>query len=213
MRSPRYLLALWATHLGAIISGALDATLPLFVSRAYGWDSQGAGLLSLCLLAPALIGPPLGAVCDRYGCRALAVASCLVAGLALLLLQTVHGPDLAHKVGLCVLFAALGVVLVVWEIVSAVEIALCAKEEAARDNQGTDSDGESSVLGMALGTANSMFAAGMVVGPIWGGFLYERAGWATMTLSLGVVCGVTCVPSYIWVGGRKIGRRNISSPA
>jgi hypothetical protein len=54
------------------------------------------------------------------------------------------------------------------------------------------------------------------VGPIWAGFVRERAGWGTMTWTLALLSGLTAVPVGIWTGGsmfdkEKSRRRNRAS--
>lgn len=48
---------------------------------------------------------------------------------------------------------------------------------------------------------NNMAAAGIVVGPIWGGLVFENAGWGTLTWTLALLVAISVVPSVIWVGG------------
>ena len=45
------------------------------------------------------------------------------------------------------------------------------------------------------------FSGGFLVGPIWGGFLTERAGWAVMVSSLGGIAAASAVVVLLFVGG------------
>ena len=53
----------------------------------------------------------------------------------------------------------------------------------------------------AYGLFTSAYATGMLLGPLWAGNVAQRAGWGTMSLSLGVLSGVCALPAGIWVGG------------
>lgn len=58
----------------------------------------------------------------------------------------------------------------------------------------------------AYGLFNTAFAGGMLIGPIWGGFVSLRAGWGTMCWSLAVLSLVGGMVSGLftggWVGGK-----------
>ena len=53
----------------------------------------------------------------------------------------------------------------------------------------------------AYGLFTSAYAVGMLLGPLWAGNVAQRAGWATMALSLGVFTAVCAVPAAVWTGG------------
>ena len=56
--------------------------------------------------------------------------------------------------------------------------------------------------GQAYGLFNVAFSAGFVVGPLWGGYVSEKAGWNIMVGSLAGLAGASAVPVAIWTGGR-----------
>lgn len=65
------------------------------------------------------------------------------------------------------------------------------------------------VLGLcSYGLFNTAFAGGMLVGPIWAGFVVNSAGWATMCWSLAVLSVGGAVVSGLFVGG-WIGRSGV----
>jgi len=45
------------------------------------------------------------------------------------------------------------------------------------------------------------FAAGTLIGPIWGGYVYQAAGWGTMAWSLGVFSIAGAIPCLLYTGG------------
>jgi predicted MFS family arabinose efflux permease len=50
-----------------------------------------------------------------------------------------------------------------------------------------------------LGLAQSLAALGRIVGPAWGGFLFDRAGAATPYVSAAVVMSVALLLAYAGV--------------
>jgi MFS family permease len=55
--------------------------------------------------------------------------------------------------------------------------------------------------GQAYGLFNVAFSGGFMVGPLWGGYVTERAGWGVMVGSLAGLAGVSVIPVAIWTGG------------
>ena len=48
---------------------------------------------------------------------------------------------------------------------------------------------------------NVAFAAGCLIGPIWGGLVKEKAGWNTMVWTLGLLSGFSAFVTLGWCGG------------
>lgn len=53
----------------------------------------------------------------------------------------------------------------------------------------------------AYGLFNTAFAGGMLIGPIWGGFVSLKAGWGTMCWSLAVLSVAGAVVAGLFTGG------------
>lgn len=62
--------------------------------------------------------------------------------------------------------------------------------------------GTQGAMAQAYALFNLAFAAGCLVGPVWGGMVNERAGWGTMCWSLGVWSFATAGPVGVLVGGK-----------
>jgi len=60
--------------------------------------------------------------------------------------------------------------------------------------------GKGGAYAQAYGLYFSSFAGGAAIGPIWAGFIVQRAGWGTMTWSLGLLSGLTAAPILICIG-------------
>jgi len=53
----------------------------------------------------------------------------------------------------------------------------------------------------AFALFNVSWAAGTLIGPLWAGFVREKAGWGTMAWSLGLLSVLSAIPAAIWTGG------------
>ena len=69
LSSRRICVALWASFAIGTIFASLQTVLPIHMQEAFGWDSEGAGLIFLPLTLPSFLGPLVGWICDRFGPR------------------------------------------------------------------------------------------------------------------------------------------------
>lgn len=60
--------------------------------------------------------------------------------------------------------------------------------------------GEKSPVAQAYALFNMAFAGGQLLGPILAGGIRVWAGWDSMTLVIGLVCGLTAVPMGLYSG-------------
>ena len=99
---------------------------------------------------------------------------------------------------LCALLALVGVALtmVMTPIMAEVTYVVAAQEKAQPGKFGPKG-----AYAQAYGLFNTAFAGGMLVGPIWGGFVTGKAGWATTCWSLGLWSAVSAVPALLFTGG------------
>jgi MFS family permease len=62
--------------------------------------------------------------------------------------------------------------------------------------------GKRGAAAQGFGLFNAAFAIGTLVGPLWAGFVVQKAGWGTMGWTLGLLSGVAAVSTLLWTGGR-----------
>ena len=105
---PRLLAAIYGIFVNVSILTGFDGVLPLYVKEIFGFDSLNAGVLFLCLAIPAMIGPLVGGLTDRFGPRWIAVVGCLLSAPPLILLRLVDHDSLHQKIILCVLLTICG---------------------------------------------------------------------------------------------------------
>ena len=204
LRSRRFLNALWATFVQATLISAFDSVVPLHVEHTFGWNSTGAGLIFLSIIMPNLLSPLIGTLADKYGPRWFATAGFFFCCPALVLLRLVDSPGIGKVVLLCALLALSGFTLSLGIVPMMAEFAhvVVAKK---KENPGIY--GKTGAYAQAYGLFNMCYAAGCLVGPIWSGMLVDRAGWGTMSWSLGLLSGLTTIPVVLLTGGWIFGKR------
>lgn len=199
LRIPRLLAALFGCFVTSNSLGSFDSVLPLYVQRTFNWNSTGAGLIFICLVVPALCGPIIGWFSDRYGSRALTTTGLLGSVPCWVLLRFITYNSIGQKVLLCALLALLGLfmTMVMAPLMAEIDHVLTVEEKR---NPG--SLGKRGAAAQGYGLFNLAYAIGSLVGPLWAGFVIEKAGWGTMGWSLALLSGVAAVITFMWTGRR-----------
>jgi hypothetical protein len=207
LASRRLLAALWGCMIQGAEATALDSVLPLFVQGVFGWDSTGAGLIFLAIIVPTFLAPVTGTISDRYGPRWLTVTGFVIALPFWVCLRFVTENTIQHKALLCALLVLIGASLtcILSPLMAEITYVVEAKE---KKNPGAF--GKTGAYAQAYGLFVMSYAAGTLVGPLWGGLVNSTAGWGTMTWSLGFLSASGAVPALIWTGG-LITRKNAKS--
>ena len=201
--SARMIVAIWGLMFQALLVTGFDAVIPLFCHNTFGWSSLGGGLIFLALDIPTFISPLIGWLSDKHGPKWYSTAGYLLGTPPLILLRLVTHESLEQKVLLCALLALLGASMMFWEIPLWVEIVSVVDVKVA---QNPEFYGKGAV-GQAYGLGNMAFALGAILGPIWAGFVYQSAGWATMGWSMGLLSALSAIPTLIWSGGNIFERK------
>lgn len=198
LSSRRLLAALFACLALSIIMAAFDTVLPIYENQIFNWYSLQAGVLQLAIAVPSFVSPAVGHFCDRYGCRWFATAGFLVGCPVYILLRLVDHDSLSQKFALCTMLGFLGLCIALSfpPLTAEVSYIVTANERARPGIYGPGG-----AHGQAYSLFNVAFAAGSMIGPLWGGFVKNAAGWGTMTWSLGLLSGVTALPTVCFVGG------------
>lgn len=200
--SRRLISALWGALVQASLITAFDSVLTIHVASVFHWHSTAAALLFLPLVNPSFLAPLAGWISDRRGPRYLSAAGFLLACPPFVCLRYVNSNTMSDKVLLCGLLAAIGLSLTLTFPPFMAEIAVVAeaKEHKMKAERGKGW-GNCGAYAQAYGLFNMAFAGGCLVGPVWAGFIRNKAGWATMAWTLGLLSAITSVPTFLWMGG------------
>ena len=198
LASPRLLAALWGCLAEAALMTVFDSVLPLRVNALFGWSSTAAGLIFLALVVPAFLAPIFGYLSDKYGPRWLATIGFLLSCPCFVLLRLVDHDSLGQKVLLCALLVLLGICLTMTMTPLMAEISYVVE---AKEKASPGAFGKKGAYAQAYGLFNTAFAGGTLIGPLWGGFVVAKAGWSTMTWTLGLLAVSSAIPAAILTGG------------
>jgi hypothetical protein len=93
---PRILAGLANTLGQSLIVAGFDTTLPLFLRNTFGWGSMPVGMIFLGLQGPIIVlGPAIGGIRDRLGCRIPTVLGWALVAPFLSLLALAGRPELS----------------------------------------------------------------------------------------------------------------------
>ena len=199
LTSRRLLSALWGTMvLGAIIT-SLDTVLTLQTSAVFHWDSLGGGLIFLPITIPALIGPVVGYLCDRYGPRWPTFVGFFGLCPVMTLMRLIDRDTLGHKVLICVLLTIAGMCFTFILDPLMAEIGYVVGRKARTDPERYGDP--TKVYGQAFSLFTMAWAVGNIIGPLIAGLIRDKAGWGILGLVLGMWSGVTAIPTGLWCGG------------
>ncbi|PYI22024.1 MFS general substrate transporter [Aspergillus violaceofuscus CBS 115571] len=196
IREPRVLISSGALLIHGLLYSAFDATIPIFVESRFGWTTFGAGLAFLPSAITALFQPYFGHLTDTHGPRPIALTSFALLPIPLLALRLVTTAQPTHIALLLTCLTAIGCLinLCTPALYLETQSALAAME--ARD---PTVFGRKGAVAQAFGIQTMAQFLGLFLGPLWGGFVEWRAGWAVMTGSLAGLVGVMVVPVW-WMG-------------
>lgn len=168
----------------------INQTLPLFVEKTFNWSPSGAGLVFLALTIPTFSGGLIGKVVDRFGTRYPSCIGLAVASIAVICLRFVEHNVMAEKVILICLLVVISLTITLVEVGGMVGVFLIV-EETEKHRPGVFGGKSPIARAYALFCIASAFS--QLGAPLLAGLVQERAGWKTMTLVLGLVCGVNAI--------------------
>jgi MFS family permease len=134
---------------------------------------------------------------DKYGPRWLATIGFIASLPFWILLRLVTHNTMGQKILLCALLFLIGtcIAVIMTPLIAEFTYVVVAKEK-----QQPGLFGASGAYAQAYGLFNTAWAAGCIVGPIWAGFIQAKAGWSTVTWTLGVLSAVSALPIMAYTG-------------
>ncbi|KAK5165253.1 uncharacterized protein LTR77_009351 [Saxophila tyrrhenica] len=200
LANPALLTSLWLALIQAMLLGSCDATVTTHSRELFGFDSLKAGLMFLPLGLVDLIGSPLaGWIVDRSGTKWVSVITFIYLVPVLVLLRLPHEGGLHQILLYGGLLGLLGIGLSGTGAPGIVE-AGSVVEKFHEHNK--DFFGQSGPYAQLYGLNSMMFNLGLTIGPELAGELKERIGYGNMNIVLAVICGITAVLCFLFIGGK-----------
>ena len=200
LKDPRLLTALLLALVQATLLATFDATIPTEAQDLFGFDSLNAGLLFIALVLPYLVvGPLAGWTVDRYGPKPAAVLGFGYLVPVLILLRLVRSGGKSQIIVYCALLALCGIGMGVIGSPSIVEASFVVGKY---DKSNPDLFAPNGPYAQLYGINSMVFSAGLTIGPLVSGSLKDAIGYGNMSLVVAVVCLITALLSFIYVGGK-----------
>ncbi|GKZ86229.1 hypothetical protein AnigIFM56816_001281 [Aspergillus niger] len=210
LSAPRMLSALYGCTILSLMVGSFETVLPLFVHDMFGWEQTGQGLIFMAINIPQLLSPLAGTLMDRYprGCRYV-VSGAFVAGVPVFIcLRFVTHNSMSQKVLLCALLALFGLCVALGFTGLLREIGLAAEENEAKERKPYNSSPGGNIA-QAFGLSTMAYGIGSLIGPFLAGYIRDSQGMGTVAWVLGLLSGVTAIPTLLltegWIGRRGSG--------
>ncbi|KAL6867167.1 MFS general substrate transporter [Trichoderma novae-zelandiae] len=197
--------------MACVVRSALEATIPIYVLRHFGWTSSAGGGVMFALLLPMVGGPLVGKYTTLYGPRWFSTISALACGVFMVTLGFLTGDDTTTRVlfvvniglvGLCISFATTTQTTAISAAAQRVE-ALRSRVRAS----GVELSWGLKMLtpGMMLSGLSTAWALGLFLGPACGNISHFNTNqeWMHLCCFLGmlsVLTGVYC--SFTWTTWR-----------
>jgi MFS family permease len=188
--NPGIMAGLANTFGQSLIVAAFDTTLPLFLSNTFGWGSMPVGLIFLGLQGPIIVlGPIIGGMRDRLGCRLPTVLGWVIVTPFLLLLALVGRPEIPRVAGgfggeilviVCIAGIGLGFLLIRGS--GGFQVISVAKELEDENPGIFGPNGANSKVCALLEMA---FNVAMLLGPLISGSLLETLGYFWLNVFMG----------------------------
>jgi multidrug resistance protein len=178
MTKPTLVLLLSLYFLVTMAFAAFEATFALFTEARFGFTAASIGFLFAFIgaIIATIQGVLIGRVVKRVGERRIIPSAIAAIALSIGLLPFVWNVP--------TLMVALGLLAMGMGFNNPSLSSMVSKLSDADDQGGT------------LGLASSLASLGRVVGPAWGGYLYDAYGMTTPYLSAAGLMFVACLVSY-----------------
>ncbi|KAJ5119484.1 hypothetical protein N7448_010153 [Penicillium atrosanguineum] len=200
LSSPRLIVSLWGNFIITLVLASFDSVLPLFVQGIFGWQQSGQGLIFIPLMVPHVLCPVTGLVIDKFprACRYITAGAFLFSVPVMVLLRLITENSMRHKILLCALLALLGLCFSVAIPPLYAEVFYAVKQN---EDQTPGIFGRGGAMALAFGLSNMGAATGYLIGPFFAGFIRQQASWGTMGWALGLLAGVSSIPTLLFLGG------------
>ncbi|KAJ5906392.1 MFS transporter [Penicillium subrubescens] len=203
LSNPQALTAMACHGVNALTLVSFDATLPLHVTRAFGWDTSRISLMFLLLQLPTMFLSPLtGWMKDRVGTNGPASIGFLATAFFLWILGTA-GPDGLSFVGsrekgqAVYISSMLGLGIVRSLLTGCGVIEMTSVVTKLQETQPAIF-GPNGGFSRAYSLTNMSWTFGMLIGPILAGSLNQTVGYYHMNICLAIICSICAILTFLY---------------
>lgn len=200
---PRMQVCLLGDFIYNVIINGLESVLPLQIKSILGYSSKEVALILLMLAIPTFGALVIGYLGDKFGPRRLVFLGFASISPLLVSLRTMAQPNFDQVVFLCALLLMIGVCFNVIMTPLFMDVTYLVDERAAKLQHCRTRPKKA--YGQAYALMSIACACGSLCGPLLGG-LVDYVGWSSWTLGAGLLCALTSVPSFLFLGDKpKLG--------
>lgn len=200
MNNSRLATAMLVAFVQAMLLGSFDATIPTEAQSLFGYSSLEAGLLFIPLGACDLIlGPIAGILTDRYGVKPVATLGYVSLAPILIALRAINTNTQDQ---LILYFCLLGLCGIGLAAIGAPSVVEAGDVVNKYHKANPEMFGETGPYAQLYGLNSMIYAAGLAIGPFLAGGLRDWIGYGNMNAVLGVICALTALASYVYLGGK-----------
>ena len=197
---PRMQVCILGNFIYNVILNGLEAVLPLQLKTILAYNSKEIALVLSMLVIPCFGGILFGHLGDKYGPRRLVVLAFVGVSPLLVSLRIMAQPNFDQAASLCILLLMIGTCLTVVLTSLFLEVKYLVDERVTGIYHYTEKPRKPYAEAYAL--MAMACATGSLCGPLLGG-LNEYVEWSSLTLGAGLLCAVTAIPSFLFLGGSK----------
>ncbi|KAF7563074.1 hypothetical protein G7046_g1061 [Stylonectria norvegica] len=180
---------------------SVDATIPVYCQRRFGWGPREVGVLLLAFFFPSLLSAYTGRLADRHGGKWLAIAGFLGSVPTFVGLIFIDGlSDKDAKLTLWLLMTCAGISLSFVETPIMAEVIYAVKDKQDRYPVLQQNSGG---YGLAYGMFMTIFSVGAATASIISPIILQHVGWRALMASLAICCIIGVIPVSIWTGDKS----------
>ncbi|RFU81903.1 hypothetical protein TARUN_283 [Trichoderma arundinaceum] len=196
-----WLASVVGAAIACVVRSALEATIPIYVLRHFGWTSSAGGGVMFALLLPMVGGPWVGKSTTLHGPRWFSTIASLACGVFMITLGFLTSDDPKTQALFVVNIGLIGLCISLGTTTQTTAISAAAQRAEILRNRirasGIELSWELRLLtpGMMLSGLSTAWALGLFLGPACGSIFHFSTNqeWMHLCCFLGTICLVTGV--------------------
>ncbi|KAL7782672.1 major facilitator superfamily domain-containing protein [Trichoderma ceciliae] len=185
--------------IACVVRSALEATIPIYVLRHFGWTSSAGGGVMFALLLPMVGGPWVGKYTTLHGPRWFSTIASLACGVFMITLGFLTGDDTTTQILFVINVGFIGLWISIGTTTQTTAISAAALRAESLKTRIRASGVEPSwglrmlTPGMMLSGLSTAWALGLFLGPACGSIFHFSTNqeWMRLCCFLGMICLVT----------------------